>query len=69
MLPGGLGGVEAVMAFLLTRLATPMSVATVAVVIFRLCTLWLFSLIGVIFMFAWMIFFSKRRRPNLAVAA
>ena len=61
MLPGGLGGFEAVMAFLLTRLATPASVATVAVVIFRLCTLWLFSLIGVVFMFAWMIFISKRR--------
>ena len=61
MLPGGIGGVEVVMVFLLTRLATPASVATVAVVIFRLCTLWLFSLIGVVFMFAWMIFMSKRR--------
>lgn len=68
MLPGGLGGVEAVMAFLLTRLAAPTSAATVAVVIFRLCTLWLFSLIGAIFMSAWMIFFTKRRQPNLVVA-
>ena len=69
MLPGGLGGVEAVMAFLLTRVATPTSVATVAVVIFRLCTLWLFSLIGAIFLSAWMIFFTKRSHPNLVVAA
>jgi uncharacterized protein (TIRG00374 family) len=69
MLPGGLGGFEAVMAFLLIRLATPASVATVAVVIFRLCTLWLFSLIGVVFMFAWMVFLTKRRRPNLVVEA
>jgi len=69
MLPGGLGGVEAVMAFLLTRLGAPTSVATVAVVIFRLCTLWLFSLIGAIFMFAWMIFFTKRRHPTLVVEA
>ena len=67
MLPGGLGGFEAVMAFLLTRLAAPTSVATVAIVIFRLCTLWLFSLIGVVFMSGWMIFFTKPRRPNLAV--
>jgi uncharacterized protein (TIRG00374 family) len=67
MLPGGLGGFEAVMAFLLTRLAAPTSVATVAIVIFRLCTLWLFSLIGVIFMSGWMIFFTKPRRPNLVV--
>ena len=69
MLPGGLGGVEAVMAFLLTRVAAPASVATVAVVIFRLCTLWLFSLIGAIFMSGWMIFFTKRRHPNLVVEA
>jgi uncharacterized protein (TIRG00374 family) len=69
MLPGGLGGVEAVMAFLLTRLGAPTSVATVAVVIFRLCTLWLFSLIGAIFMSAWMIFFTKRRHPTLVVEA
>ena len=67
MLPGGLGGFEAVMAFLLTRLAAPTSVATVAIVIFRLCTLWLFSLIGVVFMSGWMIFFTKPRRPNLVV--
>jgi uncharacterized protein (TIRG00374 family) len=69
MLPGGLGGFEAVMAFLLTRLAAPTSAATVAVVIFRLCTLWLFSLIGAVFMSAWMIFFTKRRHPNLVVEA
>ncbi len=67
MLPGGLGGFEAVMAFLLTRLAAPTSVATVAIVVFRLCTLWLFSLIGVIFMSGWMIYFTKPRRPDLVV--
>lgn len=67
MLPGGLGGVEAVMAFLLTRLAPPSGVATLAVVIFRLCTLWLFSLIGAFFMSAWMIFLTRRRHSNLMV--
>ena len=67
MLPGGLGGVEAAMAFLLTRLAPPAGAATIAVVIFRLCTLWLFILIGAIFMSAWMIFLTKQRHPNLLV--
>jgi uncharacterized protein (TIRG00374 family) len=67
MLPGGLGGVEAVMAFLLTRLAIPASVAAIVVVVFRLCTLWLFSFIGLIFMLAWIIFLSKRGGANLAV--
>jgi uncharacterized protein (TIRG00374 family) len=69
MLPGGLGGVEAVMTFLLTRLGASTSATTVAVVIFRLCTLWLFSLIGAIFMSGWMIFFTKRHHPNVAVLA
>ena len=67
MLPGGLGSFEAVMAFLLTRLAAPTSAATVAIVIFRLCTLWLFSLIGVTFMLGWFVFFTRRRRHNFAV--
>jgi len=69
MLPGGLGGVEAVMTFLLTRLGSPASAAAVAVVIFRLCTLWLFSLIGAIVMAAWMIFAARQRQPNLLVEA
>jgi uncharacterized protein (TIRG00374 family) len=69
MLPGGLGSVEAVMTFLLTRLAAPTSAAAVAVVIFRLCTLWLFSLIGAICMAAWMIVFAKRRHPDFVVEA
>ncbi len=69
MLPGGLGSMEAVMAFLLTRLGAPVSAATVAVVIFRLCTLWLFSLIGAICMSAWMIFVARHRHPNLVAEA
>ena len=69
MLPGGLGSVEAVMTFLLMRLAAPASIAAVAVVIFRLCTLWLFSLIGAIFMAAWMIVFARHRHPDLVVEA
>jgi uncharacterized protein (TIRG00374 family) len=66
MLPGGLGSVEAVMTFLLTRLAAPTSAAAVAVVIFRLCTLWLFSLIGAIFMAGWVVFIARQRQSSLA---
>jgi uncharacterized membrane protein YbhN (UPF0104 family) len=69
MLPGGLGSVEAVMTFLLTRLAVPTSTAAVAVVIFRLCTLWLFSLIGAACMAAWMIVFAKQRNSNFVTEA
>ena len=59
MLPGGLGGFEVVMGLLLTRLATPMSVATIVVIVFRVLTLWLFSLIGFVFMIGWMIHWSR----------
>ncbi len=69
MLPGGLGGVEAVMMALLARLAAPMSAATVVVVIFRLCTLWLFSLIGTICMAAWLIVLARDRQPDLVAEA
>ena len=69
MLPGGIGGVEVVMALLLTRLATPASVAGVAVLVFRLCTLWLFSLIGFLFLFGWMILLSRRPAAGPAGAA
>jgi uncharacterized protein (TIRG00374 family) len=60
MLPGGIGGVEVVMALLLTRLAAPASVAAVAVLLFRLCTLWLFSVIGFAFLLGWLILLSRR---------
>jgi uncharacterized membrane protein YbhN (UPF0104 family) len=62
MLPGGLGGVETVMALLLRRLGAAASTAAVAVIIFRVLTLWLFTLLGLIFMVGWMIFLSKRRK-------
>jgi uncharacterized membrane protein YbhN (UPF0104 family) len=69
MLPGGLGSVEATMTFLLTRLVAPTSAAAVAVVIFRLCTLWLFSLIGAVFMAAWVYFIAKHRQSGLVAEA
>jgi uncharacterized membrane protein YbhN (UPF0104 family) len=60
MLPGGVGGVEVTMGFLLARLGAPTGAAAVAVVIFRFSTLWLFSLIGLLFMVGWMTSLSRR---------
>lgn len=60
MLPGGIGGVEVVMALLLTRIGAPAAVASIIVVVFRLCTLWLFSLIGAIFLLGCTTFLAKR---------
>jgi conserved hypothetical protein len=59
MLPGGLGSMEVVMALLLTRLAATASVAAITVIIFRLLTLWLFSLIGLVFLLGWMFHLSR----------
>lgn len=59
MLPGGLGGVEVVMVLLLTRLGAATLTATMAMIIFRLLTLWLFSLTGIAFMFGWLAVLSK----------
>jgi glycosyltransferase 2 family protein len=53
-LPGGLGSFEVVMVLLLSRLGIPVATATLPVVVFRLCSLWLGSLIGLIFMFGWL---------------
>lgn len=53
MLPGGVGGFEAVLIVMLTQLgATARNAAAVAVV-FRLCTVWLVSVIGLIFLLLW----------------
>jgi uncharacterized membrane protein YbhN (UPF0104 family) len=65
MLPGGIGGVEVVMVLLLMRLAAPTSIAAVAVLVLRLCTLGLFSLIGFAFLFGWMILLSRRPAGSL----
>jgi uncharacterized protein (TIRG00374 family) len=54
MLPGGVGGFEVVMGLLLTKLGTSVAIATVAIVLFRLCTLWLFSAIGLAFLLGWL---------------
>ncbi|CAH2395215.1 lysylphosphatidylglycerol synthase transmembrane domain-containing protein [Mesorhizobium ventifaucium] len=60
-LPGGLGSTEVVMVLLLTQLGMPVAVAAVPVVVFRVCTLWLGSLIGVSFMMVWLAFCEEKR--------
>jgi len=53
-LPGGLGSFEVVMVLLLSRLGMPVTAAALPVVLFRLCTLWLGSLVGLIAMGSWL---------------
>jgi uncharacterized protein (TIRG00374 family) len=64
MLPGGVGGFEAVMILLLTQLGANAVDAAVLVMLFRLCTLWLVSFIGFGFMLFWMAAHSPRMRPR-----
>lgn len=59
MLPGGVGGVEVVMALLLTRIGAPAAIAGIIVVVFRLCTLWLTSLVGAIVLLGCTAFLAK----------
>jgi len=54
MLPGGLGGFEATMVVLLGRFDVPSSTAVAATLLFRLGTLWLVSLAGLVVLLAWM---------------
>lgn len=46
MLPGGVGGVEAAMTLLLTKLGVDLPSAAVTVIIYRLCTLYFCTLVG-----------------------
>jgi uncharacterized protein (TIRG00374 family) len=53
MLPGGFGGVEAVMILLLAHLGAPPARAAVIVVLFRLVTLYFATLLGAAFLAWW----------------
>lgn len=61
-LPGGLGGFEVVMIVLLNRIGVVMAVAMPAIIVFRLCTLWLGTLLGVVFLLVWTLFVTPSRR-------
>lgn len=67
-LPGGLGGVETVMALLLGRLGATVPAAAIAIIIFRVLTLWLFTLLGLAFMLGWIPFLSRRETVRTAGA-
>jgi glycosyltransferase 2 family protein len=53
-LPGGLGSFEVVMVLLLSRLGLPAAAATLPVLLFRFCTLWLGSFVGLCFLLGWL---------------
>jgi uncharacterized protein (TIRG00374 family) len=63
MLPGGLGGVEAVMVLLLTELGVDLPSSTVTVILFRLCTLYLMTLAGFCFLGLWKVINSTAKSP------
>jgi uncharacterized protein (TIRG00374 family) len=65
-LPGGLGSFEGIMVLLLSQTGMSVGAATLPVVVFRFCTLWLGSLIGLVFMVGWLSFVSpvNARSPS-----
>ena len=63
MLPGGVGGFEAVMVLLLSKLGLAAGVASVPVSVFRMCTLWLGSLLGLIVLAGWLIWVPRNSQP------
>jgi uncharacterized membrane protein YbhN (UPF0104 family) len=52
-LPGGIGSFEAVMLLMLTHLGTPAKLAMPPIILFRVLTLWLACLVGVVLFFLW----------------
>ncbi len=59
-LPGGVGSFEAVMLLQLSRLKMPVAAATLPVVIFRFCTLWLGCLVGLLFLAGWLALVARQ---------
>jgi uncharacterized protein (TIRG00374 family) len=59
MLPGGLGGFEATMVVLLGRLAVEPSTAVAATLLFRLGTLWLVSVLGLMVLAGWLLIYGR----------
>ena len=63
-LPGGLGGCEAVMWWLLIGLSMTRETAAQAVTVFRFCSLWLGTLVGVAFLLVWLRVMGQERAPG-----
>jgi uncharacterized membrane protein YbhN (UPF0104 family) len=59
MLPGGLGGFEATLVVLLDRLGVAASTAVAATLLFRLGTLWLVSLLGLLVLGGWVAVYGR----------
>jgi uncharacterized membrane protein YbhN (UPF0104 family) len=64
MLPGGLGGFEATMVVILGQLAVAPSVGVAATLLFRLSTLWLVSVLGLVVLGVWMLVYGGGRRSG-----
>jgi glycosyltransferase 2 family protein len=67
MLPGGIGGFEVVMGLLLAKVGMKTMAATPPIAVFRLCTLWLGSLIGLAFLFGWLAVMGQGGRDIAAL--
>lgn len=65
-MPGGLGGFEVIMVLLLSRQGLSVAAATLPVVVFRFCTLWLSSVLGLVCMLGWLSFVSKPDRVEIS---
>jgi uncharacterized protein (TIRG00374 family) len=66
-LPGGLGTFEIVMVLLLSRLGLPAAAATLPVLLFRFCTLWLGSFVGLCFLLGWLWLVPPTRAKPISV--
>ena len=68
MLPGGIGGFEAVMGVLLFKqFGMSLAEATPPVAVFRLCTLWLGSFIGLVFLLGWLAVMGQGGKDSAAL--
>jgi uncharacterized membrane protein YbhN (UPF0104 family) len=65
MLPGGLGGFEATMVVLLGRADVPQATAVGATLLFRLGTLWLVSLLGLVVLAGWALAYGRARHREV----
>jgi uncharacterized protein (TIRG00374 family) len=62
MLPGGVGGFEAATVWIFVQLGATAANSAVVAMIFRLCTLWLMSVIGLVFMVTWLLLANRAAR-------
>lgn len=66
MIPGGIGSAEAVIVLLLAKSGASLATGSAVALTFRLCTLWLFSAIGVGALLTWPVLFPSARSARRA---